>query len=232
MPADPVLAVDNIVEVTFRGTSRAQGQLVLNRHYYIVTGVGAPPVDKLSDLLTPLYTNFDTVVLPIINTDFQLDRVEAKRVSGITALPAGYQLLYDSAVMLSPVATFGQRAGAPTPSFISASVWLQTGFVGRNWRGGIRWGTMTRTDIEVTVGDTNKWTAAYWALLQGAAATWTALFTTPGGTNLKMGVLSVQYWGSVVGQTGPGKDAFAPITNTVVSRYVRHQDTRDAPHVP
>jgi hypothetical protein len=232
-PGDPVLSLDDVLELTLKGKSLAQGQEVINRMYYKVSSVPAVPTDRLSDALTFLGNNWATNAFPLLSVDYQLLEVVLKTVNGITVPPAvAGNLIYTYGLQYSPIAAFGTDAGVPLPSFIAASIWLQTGFVGRYWRGGMRLGTISATRRDLGAGLTNQWTAGYQTLLNVFCQTLDNTLTLPNLTTIKMGVLSRAFWIDVgLGITPPG-DNIAYVNNANASDYVRHQDSRDAPRVP
>jgi hypothetical protein len=233
MPANPILAAGDVIEATIKGQSQAQGQEVINRYYFKVAGTPTPAVDDLADFLDEVVTFWSGAICPVLSQDYIVNRVELRRVSGVTpgTFPA-YTLLYDAAVGASPIAIGGAVAGAPSPSFIAVSAWFQTGFVGRNWRGGTRLGTVPQSSTDIIAGRTNKWTAADWALFQAAADNFTVTQVTAGGDSWSFGVFSGLYLAFGLAPASPPSDAFADIIVTTVSEYVHHQNSRMAPKVP
>lgn len=230
MPADPILATGDVLEYTTIAESVTSRAEIINRQYYRVFQTPATATELLSGARDALLQNWVTNIIPVLNADYQLKEVIAKRVFSVSTTPT-IHLTYDASVDAFP-STAGTVAGQPAPTFISASVWLRTGFMGRYWRGGMRLGGLSRSDMDVAATFQNYLTTTSHTAIRNALLAWRNDLTSAAGNVYRLVVLSPKYWVTALGSGGPAVGATADVTGLLVSDYLRTQLSRRAPFVP
>lgn len=230
MPADPVLATDQVVRWTNKNIDRTFGGLVINTGSVIVLSTPATPVDKLSDLCTALDSRFVASMLPRLSeaTEHTGTRVDLVTSMGIPPLPNKPGPILGASWEVFPTPSVGGMVKPEMPSYVTVSFRLVTGYAGRNWRSGLRVGLVSQSDHEPLFP--NEITAARITLFKTAIDAWLADLTLPGLTVVRFGLLSPGYAWDFSLPTP--KDSFAPYVAKVVSKYFRSQVSRKAPHVP
>lgn len=161
MPAPTNLAVDDVLEFTVDG--RADSQQVTNVLHFRVNSALVPPTTNVT-LIAALVALWRINILPLLNENFAVANYLMKKIASVTAgvptpnQPHPFTLAFEWEIAQpGAAADVGGTAGASLPTFVTASVRKLTGFGGRYWRGGIRFGTINEAD---TLAGGNQLTGA------------------------------------------------------------------------
>lgn len=149
MPAPTNLAPDDVLEFVVEG--RADSQQVTNvLHYNVGT---LPGVTTNVTLLAAMVAVWRLSILPLLNAGFAVSNYMLKKIDSVTAgvptadQPHPFTLAYLWEIALPGTgADVGGTAGEMLPTFVTVSARKLTGFGGRYWRGGTRFGPISEAD--------------------------------------------------------------------------------------
>lgn len=159
MPVPTVMAIDDVLEFAVDGRADAQ-QITNVLHMRVNADPSGPGVNTTA--LALLRTMWKNNVLPLLNSGYSVANYTLKKISSVTAgiptarQPHPFTLAYEWEIALPGTpADVGGVVGPALPTFVTASCRKLTGYGGRYWRGGIRFGIISEDD---TLAGGNKLT--------------------------------------------------------------------------
>lgn len=233
-PSDPTLAVGDLIEIVHIAEEVNDYMAIINRMYWLVTNVPATPVLTLGGLVGLARTTWVTNMLPNLSVDYYYYETRGYRVSGVSlSPPTGPRARpvwdYDRNYVIVGN-NLGATAGARFPAYVTTSIRFRTGFLGRNWRGGIRIGIIPISAQHAT--DNDEINATYRTAMGTAINAVLANMVSLGTTAVPVIASARYFYDVILPVSGAPSLATAQITSSDVNNFLRTQDSRKAPFVP
>lgn len=149
----------SVLEMTVFGRSNT-GQQVLNvLHYRQVNTIPtAYAITELEAMNLQFAAEWRADILPLLSDGYKVEKYRARALTGVianpTPPPATIITVGDQHEIAAPATDVGSRPGIQEVTFAAVGVQKLVDRAGRNFRGGIRLGTITDDDQIVNVLDT------------------------------------------------------------------------------
>lgn len=226
------VALDQVMEVTWLAKDTRNNAQIVNRMHYICTIEGSPPTNDLTIVADKMKIAWSTNQTPILSSNYRLLSTTVREITG--AIQIGGPPTHHKAKSvygfngINVINDFGGVGGAALPSTITASVQFKASITGRTWKGGVHMGPIptvqqSANENEMTGVGAANWSAAF-AAMQDVALN--------NGGQVTHVLWSPSYYAWNLLSTGPLKAATKFVTTYFTPIYLKHQISRQAPHVP